>query len=125
MDSDKKLAMVALNLIRIEKGEKECPLSEMDFNVQISHSPTDNLMVKTQALINLLKSGIHPLVAIRTCGLWADSEKVFLNSKSYLDVIYKTIDDAIKEKNLQGQLEEAQKIISQMNVEQQKQAAVS
>ena len=125
MDSDKKLAMVALNLIRIEKGEKECPLSEMDFDVQINPSPTDNMQVKAQVLQLLLSVGIHPLVAIKVCGLWGDSEKVYLLSKPYLDVIYKTIDDAIKEKKLQGQLEEAQKIISQTNVKQQKQAAVS
>ena len=125
IDSDRKLAMIALNIIRIEKGKDDCPLGVMDFDVQINHSPTDNMQVKAQVLQLLLSAGIHPLVAIKVCGLWGDSEKVYLLSKPYLDVLYKTIDSVIEEQNLQGQLEEAQKIISQMNINQQKQAAVS
>ena len=113
IDGDKRLAISVLNLIRIEKGATECPLTIMDFDVQINHSPTDNLMVKTQALNQLLSSGISPLVAIRTCGLWGDAEKVFLSSKPYLDVLYKTLDDVIKEQGLQDQLNKAQKIIKE------------
>ena len=70
----------------------------------------------------LLSSGIHPLVAIKVCGLWSDPEKVFLLSKPYLDVLHKTIDEVIKEQNLQSQLDEAKKIIEQFNNNQQKQA---
>ena len=113
MDSDKKLAMVALNLIRIEKGEKECPLSEMDFDVQINHSPTDNMQVKAQVLQLLLSAGIHPLVAIKVCGLWGDSEKVYLLSKPYLDVLYKTIDKVVP--NAKEQEVKAKELIEKMN----------
>ena len=41
----------------------------------------------------LLNAGINPLIAIKTCGLWSDAEKVFLDSKPFLDVLYKTIDE--------------------------------
>lgn len=94
IESERRLNRVILNVIRIEKGDTDCPLSEMDYKVQVSHSPTDNLQVKVQSLQMLLQMGIHPLVAIKTCGLWTDAEKVFLLSKSYLDNIYKTIEDA-------------------------------
>lgn len=122
VEAEKRLNTVMLNIIRQEKGDKECPFGILDYEVQISHSPTDNMQVKAQVFKMLVNAGIHPLIAIKTCGMWTDSEKVYLLSKPYLDVLYKTIDDVIKEQNLQGQLEEAQKLIKEM---QQERAVVS
>ena len=119
-DAEKRLNTVILNIIRQEKGKKECPFGVMDYDVQINHSPTDNMQVKAQVLQMLLTSGIHPLVAIRVCGLWGDSEKVYLQSKPYLDVLYKTIDEVIKEKNLQLELDKANEIIKKINQNQNK-----
>lgn len=115
VESERRLNKVILNIIRQEKGDSECPFDEMDYDVQISHSPTDNLIVKTQSLMNLLSAGISPLVAIKTCGLWTDAEKIFLLSKPYLDNIYKTIDDAIKEQGLQEQEEKAKELVEKFN----------
>ena len=113
MEAERSFAKIALNIIRIRKGKNECPISTMDFDVQINHSPTDNMLTKTQALSQMLSAGIHPLVAIRTCGLWGDAEKVFLNSKPYLDAMYKKIDDVIKDNGLEGQLEKAKEILGE------------
>ena len=73
--------------------------------------------VKAQVYQILIKNGIHPLVAIKTCGLWTDAEKTYLLSKPYLDVICKTIDDVIKEEGLQDQLEQANQIIEQLKTQ--------
>ena len=73
----------------------------MDYDVQISHSPTDNMQVKAQVFQMLVSAGIHPLIAITTCGLWNDSEKVFLLSKPYLDKLYQTIDEVVPDANEQ------------------------
>ena len=86
--SEKRLASVILNVIRIK--DHDLGLSQRDFDVQISHSPLDNLYTKTQALEQMLQSGINPRIAISTCGLWGDSEKTYIQSKDYLDVLYKT-----------------------------------
>lgn len=102
--SEKRLAMVALNVLRV--SDIDLKLSVRDFNVQINHSPQDNMYTKTQALAQMLQAGINPRIAIATCGLWGDSEKTFLLSKPYLDNIYKTIDDA------QEQFEKAQEILN-------------
>ena len=109
--SDKRLNQVALKLIHM-KDANECPLTEMDYDVHIVHSPTDNLLVKAEALEILLRSGIHPLVAIKVSGLWADAEKTFVQSQPYLDAKYKTIDAAIKGENLEGQIPIAEKILN-------------
>lgn len=90
--AEKRLAMVVLNVLRL--AGKDLKLSIRDFDVQINHSPQDNMYTKAQTLTVLLQSGIHPLVAIKTVGLWGDAEKTFLLSKPYIDNIYKTIDDA-------------------------------
>lgn len=119
IDAERRLNTVLLNIIRQEKGDNECPFGIMDYDVQISHSPTDNMQVKGQVLQMLLTAGIHPLIAIKTCGLWTDSEKIFLLSKPYLDVLYKTIDEVVVD--AQGQEQKAKELIEQFN-NQQKQA---
>lgn len=87
---DKKLAKIVLNLLRIS-GDN-LGITTRDFEAQINHSPLDNLYTKAQALTVLLQAGVNPQVAISTCGLWGDAEKVFILSKPYLDNIYKTVD---------------------------------
>ena len=89
--AEKRLAVVALNLLRM--AGIDLKLSVRDFDVQINHSPQDNMYTKSQTLYQLLQSGIHPLVAIKTVGLWGDSEKTFLLSKPYIDNLWKTIYD--------------------------------
>ena len=113
--ADKKLNTVALNVIRQAKGVSECPITEMDYEIHIVHSPTDNLLVKSEALEILLRSGIHPLVAVKVSGLWTDAEKVFLQSKPYLDAKYQTIDEMIKSNGLEGQVKKAEQIVGGLN----------
>lgn len=94
VESEQRLNKVILNMIRVRKGAEDCPISVYDFDVNVQHSPLDNLIVKCQALEYLLKVGVHPLVAMKTCGLWGDVEKVFIQSKPYLDRIYRKVDES-------------------------------
>lgn len=82
--AEKKFVKLILN--RIASTNKDCDISARDIAVKINHSPTDNLLVKTQALQNLLSSGVDPQSAISTVGLFSDPEKVYLASKNALDV---------------------------------------
>lgn len=115
MDAERRLNTVLLNIIRQEKGSEECPFGIMDYEVQINHSPTDNMQVKTQVLQMLLSMGIHPLISIKVCGLWGDAEKVYLLSKPYLDVLYKTIDEVVPD--AKEQEEKAKELVKQFNSE--------
>ena len=105
--AEKRLAMVVLNVLRI--ADNDLKLSVRDFDVQINHSPQDNMYTKAQTLTVLLQSGIHPLIAIKTVGLWGDAEKTFLLSKPYIDNIYKTIDD------VEEQESKAKEIVNNIN----------
>lgn len=120
-DAERRLNTVLLNIIRQEKGSEECPFGVMDYEVQISHSPTDNMQVKSQVFQMLVKAGIHPLIAIKTCGMWTDSEKVYMLSKPYLDVLYKTIDEVVPD--AKEQEEKANEIVEQFNNQQNKTTA--
>lgn len=111
--AEKRIAKVVLNVIRV-KGKEELKIGIRDFDVQINHSPTDNLVVKCQALQYLLQCGIHPLVAIKTVGLWGDAEKTFLESQPYLKNLWKTIDD------IKAEEEEAKKKMEDFNNQQNK-----
>lgn len=121
IDSERRLYTVILNIIRQEKGDKECPFGALDYDVQISHSPTDNMQVKSQVFSMLVQAGIHPLVAIKTCGLWTDAEKVFLLSKPYLDVLYKTIDEVVEDSTEQEK--KAKELVEQLNNKQEQAVA--
>ena len=112
--AEKRLAKVVLNAIRVK--DHDLNLSVRDFDVQINHSPQDNMYTKSQTLYQLLECGIHPLIAIKTVGLWGDSEKTFLQSKPYMDALWKTIGDA------EEQEQKAQKIVNQLNKQQNKTA---
>lgn len=112
---DKRLNKVALKVISQAVSPNPCQITEMDYDVHIVHSPTDNLLVKSEALEILLRSGIHPLVAIKVTGLWTDSEKTYLQSKPYLDVLWKTVDEMIEKNNLEGQVEKAKQIVGGLN----------
>lgn len=114
-EAERRLNTVLLNIIRQEKGAEECPFGVMDYEVQISHSPTDNMQVKAQVFQMLVAAGIHPLIAIKTCGLWTDSEKVFILSKPYIDVLYKKIDEAVPD--AKEQEEKAKELVKQFNSE--------
>ena len=107
IESEYRLSTCMRNAIKIRKGEAELPFTIADYEPVINHSPTDNMQVKAQTFVMLIQAGIHPLVAVKVCGLWNDPEKVFLMSKPYLDNLYKTIDDA------QEQEERAQALLAE------------
>ena len=89
--AEKRLAKVVLNIIRIKHND--LGITTRDFDVQINHSPQDNMYTKSQTLYQLLQAGIHPLIAVKTVGLWGDSEKTFLLSKPYMDALWQTAEE--------------------------------
>lgn len=87
--SEKEFLRIALNILQTKK-QISSDLTVADIDVKITRNNTDNMMVKAQSLTYLLEKGIHPKIAIRTVGLWSDPEKIYLESKPYLDALYKT-----------------------------------
>lgn len=95
--SEREFLKIALNILKT-KQQISCKLLISDIGIKITRNKTDNMLVKAQALCYLLEKGIHPKIAIKTCDLWGDSEKVYVQSKPYLDALFKTAEDMQKEK---------------------------
>ena len=65
------------------------------------------MLVKAQTLDYLIKNKIHPLIAIITCSLFGDPQKVYEMSKPYLDKLY--TEGEIK--NQQAEIQKAQNLL--------------
>lgn len=114
IEGETKFARICLNVFN--KYEKtRLDITTDDFEVNIPHSPQDNMSVKANVLSLLLQAGIHPLVAIRVCGLWSDPENVYLQSIPYLEkVIYKNLDQEIANMpDGKQQMEKANNLVSE------------
>ena len=94
--AEKEFLRIALNILKT-KQQLPDKITVSDIDVKITRNNTDNMLVKAQALIYLLEKGIHPKIAIRTVGLWSDPEKVYLESKPYLDAKY-NVSEGMKKK---------------------------
>lgn len=90
--AEKEFLRIALNILKVKQQIPD-NITVADIDVKITRNNTDNMLVKAQALIYLLEKGIHPKIAIRTVSLWSDPEKVYLESKPYLDALYKTAEE--------------------------------
>lgn len=80
--AEKKFLKLTLRIVR-DMSEVDLKLSDVD--IKFTRNKTDNLLVKTQGLQNMLEAGIHPLVAITHSGLFSDPEQTYLDSTVYLD----------------------------------------
>ena len=104
--SEREFLKVVLNILKT-KQQISSKLTIADIDIKVTRNKTDNMLVKAQALIYLLEKGIHPKIAIQTCDLWGDPEKIYILSKPYLDALYKTAAekqaelDAEQQRNLQ------------------------
>ena len=76
--SEAQFLKVALRICEHSRGLN---LRQSDIAIKFTRNRTDNLLVKTQGLLNMLRGGIHPQIAISHCGLFSDPEQVYLDSK--------------------------------------------
>ena len=106
-EAEKASARIILSIIR--KTSMDVNISTRDFDVKITRNPTDNMLVKAQALDYLFKNKIHPLIALITCGLFSDPQKVYEMSLPYLGTIYPELADP------ESELQKAQDLLNGFN----------
>lgn len=83
--SERMMLEIILNRLRINKAYI---LEPVDIEIQINHNRLDNLLVKTEALEILLRSGINPRRAIKSVDLFNDPELVANESEKRMSVLY-------------------------------------
>ena len=95
-ESEREMLKLILKICAMTESNEIANLKVSDIDIKFSRNRTDSLLVKTQALANQLQAGIHPLVAITTCGLYSDPQGVWNDSKNYMGKwLYDTEEDEI------------------------------
>lgn len=74
--------------LRILKAQKGFDLNASDFEVVFKRNSVDNILVKTQAAINMKNLGFAPEIALSRSGLSSDPITDIEVSKKYMDVIW-------------------------------------
>lgn len=82
--SEKETILIALKILKGYPQYKVNSLETSEVEVTFTRNRTDNMLNKTQALLNMLNAGLHPLVAIDKCDLFSDPEKVYSLSKDFI-----------------------------------------
>ena len=75
-------------IIQICKGKSDSGIKSLetsDIEIKFTRNKSDNLLVKTQGLINMMNAQIAPIIALQTSGLFSDPNEVFEQSQSYCD----------------------------------------
>ena len=83
IQSEQEFLKIILKILRTNGKLKNVKLS--DIGVQFTRNRTDNLLIKTQGMLNQLSAGINPRIVIATSGLYSDPEQVYLDSLEYLE----------------------------------------
>ncbi len=82
--SEKELLKIVLKILKHTKVFPDA-LRLSDIKIQFTRNRTDNIITKTQGMLNQLNSGIHPRTVIANAGLYGDPEQVYLDSEKYLE----------------------------------------
>lgn len=84
--SERKMLKLVINICRYktkDKDEKIENLKLSDIDIKFTRNKSDNLLVKTQGLMNMQTSQVPPEIAFVTCGLFSDPNDVYQKAKEY------------------------------------------
>ena len=100
--SEKRFLQMVLNLVNNTDGFNDLDLTLGDIDIKFTRNRTDNLLVKTQGMQDMLSAGIHPQVAISSVGLFSDPEPVYLDSVPYLEKWLTSVENSESSDNTAG-----------------------
>lgn len=85
--SEKLFLGMVLNIIKdtLDVDPALKMLKLWDIDIKFTRNKTDSILVKAQALLNLLEAGVHPRIAFTLCGLFNDPEQAYVDSQPYLN----------------------------------------
>lgn len=81
--AEKKLLKLILNICKATKNSDIKTLMPSDIEIKFTRNKSDNMLVKAQALINLMTAQVDPEVAFRTVELWSDPAEVLRQSLAF------------------------------------------
>lgn len=79
--SERKMLKLVIDICKYKNKLIDLKLSDID--IKFTRNKSDNLLVKTQGLMNMQKAQVPPEVAFVTCGLFSDPNDVYQKGKEY------------------------------------------
>ena len=84
--SERKMLKLVINICKFKTKGKEDKIETLklsDIDIKFTRNKSDNLLVKTQGLMNMQTSQVPPEIAFVTCGLFSDPNDVYQKAKEY------------------------------------------
>jgi SPP1 family phage portal protein len=84
--SERQFLKVVLAICKESNKNKEEKIKDLrlkDIEIKFTRNRSDNLLVKTQGLMNLMSAQCPPDIAFVTCGLFSDPNDVYQKARSY------------------------------------------
>lgn len=82
--SERETILVTLKILQGYPQFKVTGLETSDIDIKFTRNRTDNLLNKSQVLLNLLQAGVHPLGAISLSDITSDPENLFSMSEGFM-----------------------------------------
>lgn len=79
--SERQFLKLILNICKYKNQVSKLKISDID--IKFTRNKSDNLLVKTQGLMNMKQSQVSPEIAFTICGLFSDPNDVYAKSKKY------------------------------------------
>lgn len=79
--SERQFLKLILNICKHKNQIKKLKISDID--IKFTRNKSDNLLVKTQGLMNMKQAQVTPEVAFTICGLFSDPNDVYAKSKKF------------------------------------------
>lgn len=79
--SERKFLRLILEICKYKSKLKNLKISDID--IKFTRNKSDNLLVKTQGLMNMKQAQVPPDIAFTICGLFSDSNDVYAKAKKY------------------------------------------
>lgn len=79
--SERKMLKLVIDICKYKNKLTDLKLSDID--IKFTRNKSDNLLVKTQGLMNMQTAQVPPEVAFVTCGLFSDPNDVYQKGKEY------------------------------------------
>ena len=79
--SERQFLKLILEICKYKNTLKNLKISDID--IKFTRNKSDNLLVKTQGLMNMQTSQVPPEIAFVTCGLFSDPNDVYQKAREY------------------------------------------
>ena len=79
--SERKFLKLILKICQNKKKLERLKISDID--IKFTRNKSDNLLVKTQGLMNMKDAQVTPDIAFTICGLFSDPNEVYAKSKAF------------------------------------------